>query len=868
VIRLHTFGSIRLEDTGGRDCTPVVRQPKRLALLAYVALKSRLGPVQRDSLMGVFWPESRADQARNALSQTIHFLRHHLGDGVLVSQGEQVHVDTEYLWCDALAFQAALEEGSPEDAMGLYRGELLEGFFLSGAPEFEQWLEAERSWLREQASAACWNLADALAAQKDHATAAAWARRAVTETPLDEVAVRRLLVFLEGIGDKAGAIAAYEEFRERLGDSYGTTPAAETNAIIESVRAPRSAPAVPEATDVPSEADHASPSATPQTSENQKLAVTDTAPDTARPTPKRAFVLGTVFALVLIAIVGALWTNARNSEVRPAVVQRQLTSVGNVLFAALSPDGRRLAYTTGSWGELNELWVQEHGGETPSLVLRDTILELVGWYGDNTTLLVHLYSGASGYSWETIVPGGAPRAIDPQPEGFFRTTLDGSRRALFMLDYEILTVDDSIRLRIPEAPDWIGEVEWSPDGTMLAVLTSRASQMTLWTTPADSAQWTKVITSDDLLQSPKWSQSADALYYYEREHGAWSIRKVLLSDPSETPVELVSDLRLQSEEAPHNLWFTTSTDATTLAYVREQRWTNLWSVDSTGTRQITSDEDQRSGLTLSPDGTQLAYVRQSATGSDIFRKPVSGGAEVQVTFSGREKWSPAWSPDQDEIAFGAVMDEQGGKLWVVDVATGEERVFQETQLEWAMWTSVHWAPSDWILYWVRYTNFHLVDPSTTRMRPAPLFREPRFVLGNIAIDPNGEQVAVAKRVIAPKPGTPAGEYRWVLTVTSMSDGTERQLVADTTQWIPLGWSRDGQWVYVRDVDSHLVGGRRVAAVPVAGGQIRPLRTLPEGPIDDVVLSPDGKQMFFIPMEAESDVWLVEGFDPTAGSTTP
>jgi len=129
-------------------------------------------------------------------------------------------------------------------------------------------------------------------------------------------------------------------------------------------------------------------------------------------------------------------------------------------------------------------------------------------------------------------------------------------------------------------------------------------------------------------------------------------------------------------------------------------------------------------------------------------------------------------------------------------------------------------------------------------------------------------VAVAKRVIAPKPGTPAGEYRWVLTVTSMSDGTERQLVADTTQWIPLGWSRDGQWVYVRDVDSHLVGGRRVAAVPVAGGQIRPLRTLPEGPIDDVVLSPDGKQMFFIPMEAESDVWLVEGFDPTAGSTTP
>jgi DNA-binding SARP family transcriptional activator/Tol biopolymer transport system component len=868
VIRLHTLGSIRLEDTGGRDCTPVVRQQKRLALLAYAALKSRLGPVQRDSLMGVFWPESSAEHARNTLSQTIHFLRHHLGGDVLMSRGEQLHVDTEYLWCDALAFQTAIEEGSPENAMDLYRGELLEGFFLSGAPEFEQWLEAERSWFRDQASAACWNVADALAAQKDHATAAAWARRAMTATPLDEVAVRRLLVFLDGLGDKAGAIAAYEEFRERLGDSYGTTPAAETNAIIESVRAPRSAPVVTEAADVSPEADHAPPSATPRTSENQELAVTGTTRDTATPTPKRAFVLGTAFALVLVAIGGALWTNARNAEVGATVVQRQLTSVGNVLFAVLSPDGRRLAYTTGSWGELNDLWVQEPGGETPSLVLRDTILELVRWYGDNTTLLVLLYSGASGMSWETIAPGGAPRAIDPPPEGFFRTTVDGSRGALFMLDYEVLTVDDSIQLRIPEAPDWIGEVEWSLDGTMLAVVTSRASLMTIWTTPADSEQWTKVITSEDLLQSPQWSPSGDALYYYERENGAWSIRKAMLSDPSQTPVALVTDLRLQSETAPHNLVFTTSSDATTLAYVREQRWTNLWGVDSTGTRQITSDEEQRSGLTLSPDGTQLAYVRQSTSGTDIFSKPIAGGAEAQVTFSGGEKWSPAWSPDQTEIAFGATMEDQGGKVWIVDVATGEERVVQETQLEGESWTAIHWAPSDWILYWVRYTNFHLVDPSTTRMRPAPLFREPRFVLGNIAIDPNGEQVAVAKRVIAPKPGTPAGEYRWVLTVTSMRDGTERQLAADTTQWIPLGWSRDGQWVYVRDVDSHLVGGRRVAAVPVAGGPIRPIRTLPEGQIDDVVLSSDGKQVFYIQLEAESDVWLVEGFDPAAESNLP
>jgi hypothetical protein len=35
-----------------------------------------------------------------------------------------------------------------------------------------------------------------------------------------------------------------------------------------------------------------------------------------------------------------------------------------------------------------------------------------------------------------------------------------------------------------------------------------------------------------------------------------------------------------------------------------------------------------------------------------------------------------------------------------------------------------------------------------------------------------------------------------------------------------------------------------------------------------VLSSEGKQMFYIPMEAESDVWLVEGFDPAFESNLP
>jgi hypothetical protein len=35
--------------------------------------------------------------------------------------------------------------------MALYRGDLLDGFFMSDAPEFEHWLDGERERLRQRA---------------------------------------------------------------------------------------------------------------------------------------------------------------------------------------------------------------------------------------------------------------------------------------------------------------------------------------------------------------------------------------------------------------------------------------------------------------------------------------------------------------------------------------------------------------------------------------------------------------------------------------------------------------------------------------------------------------------------------------------
>jgi DNA-binding SARP family transcriptional activator len=66
MLELHTLGSVDLLGTEGEEVSGVLSQPKRLALLVYLAVEP--GPHRRDTLLTLFWPESDETHARNALS--------------------------------------------------------------------------------------------------------------------------------------------------------------------------------------------------------------------------------------------------------------------------------------------------------------------------------------------------------------------------------------------------------------------------------------------------------------------------------------------------------------------------------------------------------------------------------------------------------------------------------------------------------------------------------------------------------------------------------------------------------------------------------------------------------------------------------
>jgi serine/threonine-protein kinase len=244
MIELRTFGALELRDADAHELRAILAQPKRLALLAYLAVAHDGGFCRRDTIVAVFWPELDEDHARGALRQAVRFLRRSLGPDVLESRGEEeIGVRKRAFRCDAVTFAAAVARADFDQALALYRGQFLESFFVAQAPAFERWLERKREELRWSAFHAASTLAAMAEREHQLASAADWARRAAVLAPFDESARRRLISLLGLLGDRAGAMHAYDEFARRLAYEYELEPAPETKTLVGAICPPTWHPA-------------------------------------------------------------------------------------------------------------------------------------------------------------------------------------------------------------------------------------------------------------------------------------------------------------------------------------------------------------------------------------------------------------------------------------------------------------------------------------------------------------------------------------------------------------------------------------------------------------------------------------------------
>jgi DNA-binding SARP family transcriptional activator/Tfp pilus assembly protein PilF len=237
MIRFLTLGGLDLRHPVRGELRTVLTQPKRAALLAYLALADSSGFRRRDTLVSLFWPDSDEIHARAALRQAVRFLRRALEEGVVISRGEEeIGISGEEMWVDAIAFESAARSGRHAEALDLYRGPFLDGLYVSEcSPEFERWIDGTRSRFSRLAALSAWGEAEAHRKSGDAAAASTFARRAHEILPDDEAGLRRLLTFLDELGDRSSALAIYEAFHRRLA-AEGEDASPETKAVVERVR--------------------------------------------------------------------------------------------------------------------------------------------------------------------------------------------------------------------------------------------------------------------------------------------------------------------------------------------------------------------------------------------------------------------------------------------------------------------------------------------------------------------------------------------------------------------------------------------------------------------------------------------------------
>ncbi|WFU13801.1 alpha/beta hydrolase [Bradyrhizobium sp. CB3481] len=229
-VRTLGFPEVRCDD---RPCPLALR--KGLAMLVYLAEAN--GPVGRDAMATMLWPESPADVVRARLRRLLHRLQQALGD-VLVTDRSTVRLSAAIdLEIDSRQFEEACDRGEFDRACTLYQADFLDGFSPGDCPQFDEWVFFRKEALRGRAIQALERVAQEKHAVGDYVSAAAHAGRLVALDPLSEIYARHLIRNLILGGDRAGAERQLKALTQRLRDELDVAPEVETSALLEAVTA-------------------------------------------------------------------------------------------------------------------------------------------------------------------------------------------------------------------------------------------------------------------------------------------------------------------------------------------------------------------------------------------------------------------------------------------------------------------------------------------------------------------------------------------------------------------------------------------------------------------------------------------------------
>jgi Tol biopolymer transport system component/predicted Ser/Thr protein kinase len=413
--------------------------------------------------------------------------------------------------------------------------------------------------------------------------------------------------------------------------------------------------------------------------------VTAAAPRRRLPWPWVAATAALLLACLTLALVHFRETPPRQPTIR---FQIPVPEKETIFVAALSPDGERLAFTSGEEPARRRLWVRPLNSLTPQALPGTEGAGIVIWSPDSRAIAFV----AGGKLKKIDLLGGPPLTLCDAPNalagGWNRDgvilfgSIDGNLRRVSAAGGEsrpVTTLDSSLQETMHAWPQFL------PDGEHF-LYTAYSS------TPANAG--VRVASLDSKASQRLVDGVLNAAYTHDAAGGGYLLftrEETLLAQPFDA-----SRLQLAGEPFPvaesvsvgfrNSRPFVASFSASASGVLAYERATVIglkqlaW-VDRNGRFLNTVGEPaDYSNPALSPDEKRLAVGRldPQTKSRDVWIFDLVRGASSRFTFDRADDFNPVWSPDGNRLAFSS--DRKGHRnLYLKDAAgTGEEQALLES----------------------------------------------------------------------------------------------------------------------------------------------------------------------------------------------